>query len=482
MNILMVTSETVPFSKSGGLADVVGALSSALSKLKNNVCILMPAYKFIDLKGFSKPIASFEIKINNKMENVEVIEKNLNGVRYLALVHPYFSQRSGIYGDNSFTPYADNFARYMLLAKAALPLCKELNFKADIVHAHDWTVGFIPYLLKQSKDEFFSKTKSVFTIHNLAYQGIYSKFDALSANIPLDEKMFTYSGIDKQVNMLKTGIEFSDFITTVSPTYAKEIQSSELGCNLEEVLRERSENLFGIINGIDYDEWNPESDENFSSHYNFEDLSGKEKLKTEVQKEFGLEVNPDIPLFSMISRLAEQKGFFELLFEGDTCALETIVKNNRVQFIIIGTGDQRIVDKLNELDKIYDNLSVNILFSNKAAHRVEGASDFFLMPSRYEPCGLNQLYSLRYGTLPIARRTGGLADTIVDIEEEPKKGTGFLFSDIKSRAIIKESEKAISLYYKDKAQIEKMKKRSMQTDFTWDKSAKQYIEIYHRGI
>ncbi|MBK5200501.1 MAG: glycogen synthase [Spirochaetaceae bacterium] len=482
MNILMVTSETVPFSKSGGLADVVGALSSALAQLNNKVSILMPAYEFIDLKSFSKPIVTFEIKINNQLETVKIIEKDLGGVKYLALIHPVFSQRLGIYGDNSFTPYADNFSRYTLLAKAALPLCKALNFKVDIIHAHDWTVGFIPYLLKQSKEEFFKKTKSIFTIHNLAYQGTYSKFDALSANIPLDEKMFSGNTVEKQVNMLKTGIEFSDYVTTVSPTYAKEIQTKELGCNLEEVLKERKNDLFGIINGIDYDEWNPETDSNFLNHFNLKDFSGKVKLKAEIQKEFGLKVDPDIPLFSMISRLAEQKGFFELLFENEECALETILRNNKVQFIIIGTGDQRIVDKLKELDAKYNNLSINILFSNKAAHKVEGGSDFFLMPSRYEPCGLNQLYSLRYGTLPVARKTGGLADTILDINEHPEKGTGFLFSDMNSHAIIEIIEKAISLYYSDKVKIKKMKIQSMQTDFTWDKSAKQYIEIYHREI
>lgn len=478
----MVTSETVPYSKSGGLADVVGALSSALSKLNNNVSILMPAYKFIDLTSFSKPIASFKIKINNTMEEVKIVEKNLNGVRYLALIHPMFSQRIGIYGDNSFTPYTDNFERYTLLAKAALPLCKELNFKVDIIHSHDWTVGFIPYLLKQSTDAFFKKTKSIFTIHNLAYQGTYSRFDALSANIPLDKKMFSGNTIDKQVNMLKTGIEFSDYVTTVSPTYAKEIQTKELGCNLEDVLRERNKDLFGIINGIDYTEWNPETDCCFKTHFNINDLSGKAKLKKEIQKEFNLEINPDIPLISMISRLAEQKGFFELLLEGDESALETIIKNNKVQFIIIGTGDQRIVDKLNELDSKYDNLSVNILFCNNSAHRVEGGSDFFLMPSRYEPCGLNQLYSLRYGTIPIARKTGGLADTIVDFDDDVKNTTGFLFSQMNRDAIIKAVEKAINVYTTDKNKIEEMKIRSMKTDFTWDKSAKEYVEIYHRGI
>ena len=477
----MVTSETVPFSKSGGLADVVGALSSALSKLNNNVYVLMPSYKFIDTKDFSDVIASFDVEINNRMEKVEIVSKDFNGVKYLALKNHMFTERNGIYGDTSFTPYADNFSRYTLLAKSALPVCKALNIKPDIIHAHDWTVGFTPYFLKISKDKFFKKTKSVFTIHNLAYQGIYSKFDALLANTVLDEKMFLGIGSEKQINMLKTGIEFSDYVTTVSPTYAKEIQEKELGCNLDSILRERKNDLFGIINGIDYDEWNPGTDENFTTHFDSNDLSGKKKLKAEVQKEFNLEVSADIPIISMISRLADQKGFDELLFAGD-CALESIVKNNKVQVIIIGTGEERIVNKLIELGNIYSNLSINILFSNKAAHRVEGASDFFLMPSRYEPCGLNQLYSLRYGTLPIARKTGGLADTIIDIDADPKNGTGFLFSEMKNRAIIDATSKAINMYYYENDRILEMKKISMNTDFTWDKSAEEYMRIYQRGI
>jgi starch synthase len=481
MNIIMVTSETVPFSKSGGLADVVGALSSALSKMNNKVYVFMPSYKFIDLSEFSDVITTFEVEINSKLETVEIVSKDLNGVIYLALKNHMFTERNGIYGDTSFTPYADNFARYTLLAKAALPACKALDIKPDIIHCHDWTVGFTPYFLKISNDKFFKKTKSVFTIHNLAYQGVYSKFDALSANTILDEKMFTGLGSEKQVNMLKTGIEFANFVTTVSPTYAKEIQEKDLGCNLDSILRERKSDLFGIINGIDYDEWNPETDESFTTHYNVKDLSGKEKLKLEVQKEFNLEVNKDIPLISMISRLAEQKGFYELLFNGE-CALESIVKNNKVQVLIIGTGEEKIVNKLLELNEKYSNLSVNILFSNKSAHRVEGASDFFLMPSRYEPCGLNQLYSLRYGTLPIARKTGGLADSIIDIELDSKNGTGFLFSEMESRAIIEETTKAIDMYYNNRDSISEMINRSMCTDFTWDKSAEEYMRIYRRGI
>lgn len=480
MNILMITSEVVPFSKSGGLADVTSALSAALADLDNKVSVLMPSYGFIELKDFSPPIASFEVELNSNIEKVTVVKKTINNVDYLSLVHPLFSERKGIYGDTSFTPYNDNFERYMLLAKSVFPLCKELDFKVDILHAHDWTAGFVPYLLKKSKDKFFNKCKSVFTIHNLAYQGIFPRFEALKASIELEDDLFDGTSINKKVNMLRTGLVYSDYITTVSPTYAKEIQTKELGCNLHEILKKRRSHLFGIINAIDYDEWDPNSDIYFENHYNSSDLSGKKELKRLVQKEFNLEVNDEIPLISMISRFAEQKGFYELLDEHKV--LETILSNENVQILIIGTGDEVIQNKLKELDSKYDNISVNIMFSNKYAHMVEGASDFFFMPSRYEPCGLNQLYSLRYGTLPIARKTGGLADTITDIGEFPNDGTGFLFSQLESHAIIETVKRALNIYYNDKETLNQMIKRSMNLDFTWTKSALSYLKIYTKGL
>lgn len=476
----MITSEAVPFSKSGGLADVTSALSTALASLGNTVSILMPAYGFIDLKDFSSPIASFEVELNYKKEQVSVVKKTIKNVDYLALVHPVFTQRKGIYGDTSFTPYSDNFERYMLLSKAVFPLCKQIEFKPDIMHAHDWTAGFVPYLLKKTKDKYFNKSKSVFTIHNLAYQGVFPRLDALKASIELEENVFEGISLNKRINMLRVGLIYSDIITTVSPTYAKEIQSKEFGCDLHEILKERNSNLFGIINAIDYDEWNPETDEYFSTHYNSKNLQGKTQLKKEVQKIFNLEVDENIPLISMISRFAEQKGFYELLEEPNV--LDTILSTEKVQILIIGTGDEVIQNKLLELDKKHDNLSVNVLFSNKYAHMVEGASDFFLMPSRYEPCGLNQLYSLRYGTLPIARKTGGLADTIYDIGEFPEEGTGFLFSQLKSHAIIETIKRALDIYNNDKDKLHKMIKRSMESDFTWTKSALSYLDIYTKGL
>lgn len=474
MNILMVTSETVPFSKSGGLADVVGALSSALAGEGHFVKVFMPMYSFIEEKGFKKS-SSFSVPMISSEEKVETVEKKLGKVIYVGLKHPYFTDRKGIYGDTSFTPYADNCPRFMLFAKAVGLYMNATGFDADCVHCHDWTAGLVPYYLKAQK----IKAKTMFTIHNLAYQGDFSVYDALLSGDVLSDKLFTGPVDSKRLNMLKAGLDTSDIITTVSPTYAIEIQGEEFGCGLDWLLRARKDDLYGIINGIDYKEWNPGSDVYFEEHFNSRSLNGKAQLKAKVQKDFGLEVREDIPLFSMISRLAEQKGFGELLLSGSTSALERILSENDVQFIVVGTGDQRYVDKLNELQAKYPNLSVRIVFSNKIAHMVEGASDFFLMPSRYEPCGLNQLYSEHYGTLPIAHKTGGLADTIQDINEKELTGTGFLFSAMHPDDIVKACDRAID-FYKNKEALKRARKLAMTMDFTWNKSASEYEKLYNK--
>lgn len=476
----MVTSETVPFSKSGGLADVVGALSAALVRKGNEIAILMPAYSIVDLTGFSKPLSNFNVSICGTDENVSIREKIVNGVRYWAVCHPLYTERKGIYGDTSFKPYSDNFSRFMLLDKTALKVCKNLNWKPDVIHSHDWTTGMVSFLLKQSKDKFFHKTKTVFTIHNLAYQGDFTRFDALSGDFTPDERCFSGVGLEKRLNMLKTGLVCSDAITTVSPTYAQEIQTKEYGCGLNDILTARKKDLTGIINGIDYEEWNSETDPFLKTNYRVDDLTGKKKLKASVQEEFGLEVNDTIPLVSLITRLAEQKGLYELL-EDEPCALERLASIHDVQFLIIGTGDENIVKKLKDVASRRSNVSVNILFSNEKAHRVEGASDFFLMPSRYEPCGLNQLYSLHYGTIPIARRTGGLADSIVDVDDNKEKATGYLFSEMSGQAIEKAVNKALDLYKNDPEEIINMRVRGMNTDFTWDHSATEYTKVYTKG-
>jgi starch synthase len=281
--------------------------------------------------------------------------------------------------------------------------------------------------------------------------------------------------------MLKTGLETAHVLTTVSPTYAKEIQGELQGCGLETLLLSHADNLYGILNGIDTEEWNPTTDGLLDLHFTAEDLTNKGKLKRIMQKRFGLPVEDATPVVSMISRIADQKGFVELC-QGSPCALEQILTDLPVQVLIIGTGDKAIEEKLTTLAELHDNLSVNLIFSNEAAHLVEAGSDFFLMPSRYEPCGLNQMYSLRYGTIPIARRTGGLADSIVDIDEE--EGTGILFEQMSGNAIFTAVQRAVSLYHEDIKQISTIRKRGMAVDFSWINSAEDYMKVYetiHKG-
>ncbi len=478
MKVLMVSSESVPFAKSGGLADVVGALSEALAGSGVDVRIMLPAYGTMDMTGFGEPLCTIDVPMHGSTQHAQVRSRTFGNVIVYALVHPWYSQRKGIYGDTSFTPYGDNFNRFMLQSKALFPMCSQLQWIPDVIHCHDWTAGFIPYLVRKDQSEGFSKTKTLFTIHNLAYQGEFPRMDLLMSDVEPTNRMFVGTGASKRVNMLKTGITFADMITTVSPTYAMEIQQPEYGCGLDELLCSRKDSLEGIINGIDYTEWNPAEDAFLPVPFDEQDQSGKAIVKAFVQKQYGLPVDPDVPLFSMISRIAEQKGFNELL-EGSPCALEMILEEMPIQMIIIGTGEKRHEEKLKLLADVHHNLSVNIIFSNEAAHQVEAGSDFFLMPSRYEPCGLNQLYSLRYGTLPVARRTGGLADSIVDLDANPAKGTGILFDEMSGSAIVAAVGRAVAWWDAGHDVLVGIRQRAMECDNTWDRSAQAYMHLYH---
>ena len=478
----MVSSESVPFFKSGGLADVVGALSAALVRIGEEVRVLLPLYGSIDASSFIDLPCTTTISLLGKEEEIGFCYTELDNVTYYFLKHPYFTDRKGIYGDTSFTPYHDNLRRFTLLNKAALVLCKLLDWHPDVMHCHDWTCGFVPYLLTQTDDELFKHTKSMMTIHNLAYQGEFTRLDILGCDILPSQEMFSGFGPKKRTNMLKTGLVYADRITTVSPTYAKEIQTKEYGCALDDLLSSRSDVLDGIINGIDYDEWNPQTDSFIDHHFSADNQAGKALVKAQLQREFGLAVDPKIPLFSMISRLADQKGFFELLEGHPVSALEQMLARFPMQMIIVGTGDAQIERKLQEIGKKFSNLSVNILFSNRAAHRLEAGSDFFLMPSRYEPCGLNQLYSLRYGTLPVARKTGGLADSIIDLDQNPEEGTGILFEAMSWHAILQAVERSLNWWAKGSKTMQTIRSRSMQSDNSWKRSAQLYRKIYESSI
>lgn len=466
----MVSSESVPFSKSGGLADVVGALTPQLVSLGHDARVFVPSYN-TPVSESGEYVCTLKISMLASVEHVEIRKKTVKGCTYLFVCHPYFNERLGIYGDTSFEPYSDNFSRFTILSKAALEYCRTQNWIADIIHCHDWTSGLVPYFMKELNDPVFKNTKTVFTIHNLAYQGTFPRMDFMFSNVCPSEKFFS----NGQINMMQSGLVFSDYITTVSPTYALEIQTQDQGCGLENILVARKNHLCGIVNGIDIEEWNPECDTLIDYHFSSKDFTGKAKLKVQLQNQFNLPVAPDIPVFAMISRLASQKGFDALVER-----LEQILDNNRLQFIIIGTGDKHLESTLSEMAQKHDNLSVNILFSNKAAHLAEAGSDFFLMPSRYEPCGLNQLYSLRYGTLPVARRTGGLADTIRDLNIYPNDGTGLLFDELSGEEIEKQVKKALEIY--SRQDFDQIRQRAMEQDFSWKSSATKYIDVYEELI
>ncbi len=469
MEVLFVSPETVPFSKSGGLADVVGALSKALSKENVTVEVFMPLYPFIDKKGF-REFDTVSGELLGSVFQAKLYKKSLSGVTYIALDHPYFSQRNGIYGDSSFTPYPDNAKRFYLFSLSALLYAEKRKF--DIIHANDWATGIIPFLMKTRK----MKARSVYTIHNLAYQGVFPKLDALSFGIPMDLSLFEGKTGRERLNLMKAGIEYADLVTTVSKTYSKEILTPEFGYGLEGTLKEREKDIVGITNGIDTDEWNPEKDKALRYKYSPSKLKGKEEMKKLVLGENGLEYSQNRPLIAMISRLAEQKGFSELL-DGDDPLLEEILGED-VSLIVIGTGEKRFEEKLLELSEKYPNMKANIIFSQEESHKLEAAADFFLMPSRYEPCGLNQMYSERYGALPIAHKTGGLEDTIIDVRENPENGTGFLFEKMSRREILDAVRSAIKFYNDDRTGYLEAQKRGMLADFSWKKSAESYIESY----
>ena len=462
----MVTSEAVPFSKSGGLADVAGALSSALVKLGHSVTVFMPLYSFIDRTGFRKSI-SFQIPMLGKNEKAEVYEKEVDGVVYAGLSHPYFSGRKGIYGDTSFTPYSDNCPRFIAFSKAAVLYILSKGLNVDIVHCHDWTTGFVPHFLKY----FRAPGRTVFTIHNLEYQGVFPSLDAVASSSVIPEDAMR----DGHINMMALALRTAEKITTVSPSYAKEILTQQYGAGLEDILKRREDDTSGIINGIDNREWNPRTDTLIPATFSYDNMKGKKECKRSIQRIFGLEERDDIPLFALISRLASQKGFDELLLEGEECALERILKTGKCQVALIGTGDSRYISVLSTLMMKYDNLCVKIVFSKELSHELEAGADFFLMPSAYEPCGLNQMYSLTYGTVPVVHATGGLRDTVRDADGED--GNGISFLSLTPEEIVTAVEKAQALFA-DPEKLAAVRKRGMTEDFSWGASASKYEKLY----
>ncbi|NIZ47014.1 glycogen synthase GlgA [Entomospira nematocerorum] len=485
--ILFVTSEAVPFAKSGGLGDMVTALAQALQERGHDVRVVMPRYYSIARDQLSRRMEPLGVPLGFGEEWCAVFEAditNTKGVPFYFIEHEGYFGREGIYGEDSSSSFPDNFARYTLLSRAAFQLCRAIGWIPDIMHAHDWPTALVPvYLQTWERSREFCHTASVFTIHNLGYQGWFSKDEIFYSQI--SENDFYHYGLEAlgAINLMKAGITSSDIITTVSPTYAQEIQTEAYGEGQDWLLRSRSDQIIGILNGIDTDIWNPQTDIHIEPYnYSATDRSNKIKIKALLQERMNLPVIKDQPLVAMISRLVSQKGI-ELLL-GDWGVLSRLMHyHNQVQVVIIGTGEEYFEQELKALSNRYPhNIRVNILFDEPLSHVVEAGADFFLMPSRYEPCGLNQMYSLRYGTLPIVRRTGGLVDTVTSYQKETGDGTGWIFNDYNVDGCWWALNDAIETYYQRPDHIEGMRERAMKEDFTWMSSAKLYETAYERAI
>ncbi|MCX5701409.1 MAG: glycogen synthase GlgA [Candidatus Omnitrophica bacterium] len=459
MKIAICASEVVPFAKTGGLADVTGALPLSLEALKQEVNIIMPKYKAIQEPKF---------KINRFKEDISysVVSK---GIKVYFIENEAYFNREGLYGDKS-GDYKDNLDRFSYYCKRSLELLKEINFKADIIHIHDWQATLIPIYLKTLyKDKpFYKNIRTVLTIHNIGYQGLFPKEQY--PKLGLDWSYFNMEMLEfyNQINLLKGGMVFSDLINTVSPTYSKEIQTKEFGYGLEGVLNKRKNSVFGILNGLDYSIWNPETDKLIAKTYSAEKIKDKNENKKDLQKICKLPEDSRVPLFGIVSRLAEQKGFDILAL-----AIDKICRMD-LELVILGTGDMKYHLILEDMVKKYPKvISLHLKFDDVLAHKIYAGSDIFLMPSKYEPCGLGQLISLKYGTLPLVFKTGGLADTVT-------KDNGFIFDNYSQEDLIKTIQKAIKAF-QNKDKWLKTQSSAMQCDFSWEESAQKYIDLYERA-
>ena len=485
MKIMMVTAEAVPFAKTGGLADMVSALSIQLSKAGHDVKIEMPRYYKIDRKKLELVPGPMAIAAGQTETWCAVYKTKMPGegsVEVYFIDHEQCFGRDGVYGVPGETDFHDNPYRFAVLCHGAFQICRKLGWYPDIIHAHDWSSCLAPVLLKNvCRYCGFEKTASVLTIHNQGYQGQYAKdkFPALG----IDWGLYYGAGFEHNggINFLQAGVTCADMITTVSPTYAREIQSAEGGFGMDGLLRVRSEVIRGILNGADLRQWNPSCDKKIPAVYSAKDMSGKAVCKAELQKRMGLEVNLDIPVVGIVTRLVDQKGIAEV-FAPTYGSAYNICRDMKVQFAVLGSGETWCENEINILQSKLPNLRAYIGYDDALSHLIEAGSDFFLMPSKYEPCGLNQIYSMLYGTLPIVRRTGGLADTVENYNQETGEGTGFVFDALTPRAVYDTVGWAVWAYYNKKDHIKKMQLSGMKKTFGWDEAAEKYVEVYKEAL
>lgn len=482
MKIIMIASECVPYIKTGGLADVVGALPGVLRKMGHEVMVIIPLYSMIDYQGYHlhPHLQSLGVWMGNTMEWCSIHQADMQGTAIYFIESIKYFSRYGLYHDASFNDYLDNPHRYGFFTRAGLQLCKDIGFKPDIVHAHDWHTALAPAFLKiwHWNDAILGDAASVLTIHNIAYQGVYDKqaYDYIG----LGWDNFTSDKFEDhgKINFLKGGIVYTDMVNTVSPTYARESRTPAGGYGLAPYLNDKGDNYWGILNGCDYEKWNPSTDSLIPAHYSPADISGKAVCKQALQERLGLEVDPEIPIIGVVSRLVSQKGL-DLLAQ----VMDRIVSQMQVQFAILGSGEKDLEDFFGQIPVRFPGQVASYLgYSDELSHWIEAGSDFFIMPSVYEPCGLNQMYSLKYGTLPIVRATGGLDDTVQQYDESTGTGTGFKFWEISANAIYYTVGWAVSTYYDRPHHMTNMIHQAMLQDFSWEKSAQAYLALYQRAI
>ncbi len=484
MKIAFVSTECVPYAKTGGLADVAGSLPAELAKLGCEVKIFIPKYSLIDESRYglkySWEIGEMPIRINGTLRSAHIHKSKLpdTDIDVYFVDCPHYFYRPIIYTNDP-----DEDERFILFSKAVVETLQRLQWAPDVVHCNDWQTGLLPLFIKDNYnwDRLFDNTATLLTIHNIGYQGLFSKSTLFSAEIR--GSLFYPGGPVEQsggVSFLKSGISFADIINTVSNTYAHEILTPEYGAGLETSLRQREDDLYGILNGVDYAIWNPETDKHIPYHYTINDLSGKYLNKRSLLKHFEIQPDENIPLIGIVSRMVLQKGFD--IFADSINELMGL----DAQWIILGSGEDRFEMLFRKLSNLFPGkVGTYIGYNNELSHLIEAGADMFLMPSRYEPCGLNQIYSLKYGTVPIVRKTGGLADTVKDWDEQNhygfKDGNGFSFYDYSGFALYKSVERAINVF-KHKDIWRKIQANGMKLGFSWTRSAEKYLELYKLAV
>lgn len=481
MKIAFISSEVYPFAKTGGLADVSYALPKALAGAGHHVCIFMPLYRAVNkIKyGLHLSVDPLNLELGSVPHWSALLESSfIPGVLTYFIDNSEYFGRDGLYNDN-YKPYEDNAERFAFFSKAVIRYLKKINFKPDIVHCNDWHTGLIPVFLKTlySADDFYKGTAVIMTVHNAGYQGNFSvdilRLPELNSTIIDTEKFIHSHGI----SFLKAGILYSDRVTTVSKRYAEEIKTEEFGYDLAGTFRSLSNRLSGITNAIDHEKWDPETDRLLPGNFSINDLSGKTVCKLELQTRFGLTAGADIPIIGVISRLTYQKGM-DILAN----TLEIVLQDEKFHFVIIGSGDLGIIRKYEYLKKIFpDNTGLYQGYSEELEHLTEAGLDIFIMPSRYEPCGLNQIYSLKYGTVPVVRATGGLDDAITEWDKETKTGNGFKFNDLSIKELYGIIRKVIR-EYKDKNNWAIIQKNAMKYKYTWDQAVNEYEKVYRDAL